>query len=81
MTYRSKYLDPDERAAAPVGIQRTVKCLCGKCNTCRHRVYSRIWEKTRKNVPKKAKEVIRPKPELTDAELDAKALKWLEKKK
>lgn len=65
-------VSPEALTDIKVAVHKTVKCTCGTCRKCRHRMYSRVWSQQRQANLRKCAET-------TDAELDAKAAKWLSK--
>ncbi len=56
-------------------------CLCGSCGTCRRRTKRRKHEQRKRDgtAHTKRKVVINYSADVTDAELDIKALAWLER--
>jgi hypothetical protein len=57
----------EDCSTEPVAVYK-VRCTCGSCKTCKHRIYARAWYK--KN---------RTGPEHSDEILDKKAAEWLNK--
>ena len=62
----------------PRGPARNCKCICGLCALCRIRHWKHDYYIQRRRKPRA---VAAPRPqEVSDAELDRRALEWLERR-